>query len=153
MKPEVSSGNGIDSWKLTRSLPKSGLDNYSTSIAWQCNRCRVVFHSLFTTTFLQQYSILCFHLFLVSVLFTDPFLLGVNIYGKFFCALVLWGVRVGGVLEYISVISVLFKKYFVCDTHGLFKELFRLHDRGGSQKYPNADLIEHSKKQPNFVNN
>ena len=48
-----------------------------------CNRSTVVLFSFLPRPFCSRILFLCFHLFLVSVLFTGPSLLVVNIYRKF----------------------------------------------------------------------
>ena len=54
------------------------------SVAWRCNRSRVVFKSFFTITFLQQDNLLVFSSFPCFCTFTGPSLLVLNFYRKFF---------------------------------------------------------------------
>ena len=65
---------------LQTSLGKERLGDYSTSVVKikSGNRSRVVSQSFFTTACQQQDSPLCFHPFLVSVLFSGPTLLELN---------------------------------------------------------------------------
>ena len=79
---------------LQKGRGKERFKNYSTSLAWLCNRSGVVFQSFFTTTFLQQGSVLVFLSLACFCTLTDPSLIVVNfseksfsLVGSFFCCL------------------------------------------------------------------
>ena len=57
--------------------------HWSTVLLLFPDRSGVVFKSFFTTTLVQQDSLVVFHLFLVSVVFTGPSLLVLTFYTKF----------------------------------------------------------------------
>ena len=71
---------------LQTSLGKERQGDYFTSVVkiTSGNRSRVVSQSFFIKACLQQDSLLCFHPFLVSVLFSGPSLLELNFYRKYF---------------------------------------------------------------------
>ena len=68
---------------LQESRGEERLEDYSISVAWLWNRCRVLFSLSLPHLFCSMIVLRC-HPFLVCVLFTDPSLLALNFYRKFF---------------------------------------------------------------------
>ena len=61
------------------------LEDYTTSVAWLCNRCLVAFQSFIITFFFSSRIVFYafMHLWLVFVLFTGPSLLVINVFWPF----------------------------------------------------------------------